>query len=85
MTEVKIVARNTAPDSPNLIHTEQARDYGFRGGIVPGLTLYGYLSRPLVDRYGTEWLSQGQFEVRFRQPVYDGDELLMRVEPVDGD
>ena len=85
MTDVQIVARNTAPDSPNLIHTERAREYGFRGGVVPGLTLYGDLTRPLVDLYGSRWLEEGQVEVRFRQPVYDGDELVMRVDPVDGD
>ncbi|MAT06514.1 MAG: hypothetical protein CL424_15860 [Acidimicrobiaceae bacterium] len=85
MTDLMLVARNTAPDSPNVIHTEEARRFGFQGGIVPGLTLFGYLSRPLVDQYGPEWLAEGQLDVRFRQPVYDGDQLTLQVEPIDGD
>ncbi len=76
-----IEAVNTAPDSPNRIHSDEAKQYGFRGGIVPGLTLYGYLAQALVDRYGEEWLGAGQMEVRFRRPVYDGDLISLSIEP----
>lgn len=84
MTVLLIEARNTAPDSPNPIHTEEARQHGFRGGIVPGLTLYGYMVRAVVDEWGTGWLEEGQLESRFRQPVYDGDPLTVTADP-DGD
>lgn len=72
-------ARNTAPDSDNPIHTEEAKAHGFRGGIVPGLTLYNYATRPLVERWGTEWLDDGELGMRFSRPVYDGEQLDVRV------
>lgn len=85
MTTLTIEAVNTAPDSPNRIHTEEARRYGFQGGIVPGLTMYGYLVQPLIERYGDDWLASGQMEARFRRPVYDGEQLTLSVEPNGGD
>jgi hypothetical protein len=70
-----VVARNTARESANAIHTEQAREYGFRGGIVPGVTLFGYAVRAVADEWGQQWLSSGELAMRFRRPVYDGDHL----------
>lgn len=84
MTMTTIKARNTASDSPNPIHTEEARQHGFRGGIVPGLTLYAYLVRPLVDIWGPTWLQNGQMETQFRAPVYDGDEIVVSAERISG-
>ncbi|MGY6499900.1 MAG: hypothetical protein ACXIVQ_03240 [Acidimicrobiales bacterium] len=84
MLELELTARNTAPDSPNLIHTEAARSYGFQGGIVPGLTMYAYLVRPLMDHFGIEWLENGQMETRFRRPVYDGEQITVAIEQVAG-
>jgi hypothetical protein len=81
-----VVARNTAQESANAIHTEQAREYGFRGGIVPGVTLFGYALRAVADEWGPGWLSSGELAMRFRRPVYDGD--VVTVEPTsapDGD
>lgn len=73
-------ARNTVPNSPNPIHTEDARAHGFRGGIVPGLTLYSYAARPLVELWGTTWLTQGGLDLRFSKAVYDGERLAIVVE-----
>ena len=47
-----LIARNTASESSNLIHSDEvARRYGFRGGLVPGVTDYAYLTRPVVERW----------------------------------
>ncbi|MGY2004433.1 hypothetical protein [Blastococcus sp. SYSU DS1024] len=79
--EIPVVARNTNPESANPIHTEAAREHGFRGGIVPGVTLYAYLVRVGIEQWGHDWLGQGQIVTAFRRPVYDGDKLLMRGTP----
>lgn len=85
MIKTVIRARNTAPDSPNRIHTEEAKQYGFKGGIVPGLTLYAYMVGPLLEHFGSDWLESGQMETRFRQPVYDGEEITLSVNPTGDD
>ena len=37
-----ITARNPAAESENRIHADDvARRYGFRGGLVPGVIVYG--------------------------------------------
>src|SRR5262245_25232286 len=49
LPEYHVKARNTSSSSENKIHDEQiAREYGFRGALVPGVTVYAYLTHPLV-------------------------------------
>ena len=47
------VALNTAPDSQNQIHSDElAKEYGFEGGLVPGVTISAYLVHPMIDKWG---------------------------------
>lgn len=69
-----VVAFNTATESTNRMHDDSvAATYGFRGGLVPGVDVWAYLTRPCVDRWGAEFLERGVMDVRFRLPVYDGE------------
>jgi hypothetical protein len=73
-------AYNQATESENKIHDDTvARRYGFRGGLVPGVTTYAYLVHPALASWGLDWLTQGTASVVLRKPLYDGDRL--RVEP----
>jgi hypothetical protein len=79
----RVLAVNTAPDSENKIHDDRvAAQFGFRGGLVPGVTVYGYMAVPLVD-YAPEWLDRGSMQVRFLEPFYDGDSAIVRAEAID--
>jgi len=76
LPEYHVKARNTSSSSENKIHDEQfARRYGFRGALVPGVTVYAYLTRPLVAAFGAAWLERGTANVRFREPIHDGEEV----------
>ena len=69
-----IAAFNTAHDSENKIHDNAtARCFGFTGGLVPGVDVYGYMSHMAVVHWGREWLEHGTAECRFIKPVYDGE------------
>lgn len=75
---LRIRAVNTAADSENKIHDDRiAAQYGFRGGLVPGVTVYGYLAAAVLDHFGEMWLHRGALDVRFHQPVYEGDEAIV--------
>jgi len=77
----RVRARNTATDSDNKIHDDSvAASYGFRGGLVPGVTVYAYMTVPLVERFGLDWLERGSMQVKFHQPFYDRDEVIVRAE-----
>ena len=72
----RIKARNTSATSENKIHDDvTARRYGFRGGLVPGVTVYAYLTEPVVAALGPAWLARGTASVRFVKPVFEGEEL----------
>lgn len=68
---LRVVARNSATASENRIHSDEvAREYGFRSGLVPGVTVFGYLMRAL-----SAW-PRG-LEVKLLKPVTAGDELAI--------
>lgn len=71
-----VTAFNDAIDSGNPIHEDQtAQRYGFGGGLVPGVTTYGYLLHPLVAALGVDFLRRGASQIRLRSPIYAGDSL----------
>lgn len=77
----RVRARNTAADSENKIHNDAtAARFGFRGGLVPGVTVYAYMTVPIVERFGLEWLERGSMQIKFHQPFYDGEEVIVRGE-----
>src|SRR5271155_364058 len=83
MVEIRFRAVNTAADSENKIHDDQvAAQFGFRGGLVPGVTVYGYLAARALDYFGEAWLERGAMDVRFQHPIYDGEEVEAVADPV---
>ncbi len=44
---------------------------------MPGVTVYAYLTHPLVEAFGAAWLERGTGSVRFVKPVHDGEEVLV--------
>ncbi len=82
----RVRAINTAADAENRIHDDRvAAEFGFRGGLVPGVTVYGYMTAAVVEYFGPVWLEHGAMDIRFHQPVYHGDEVRVTLQPGDGD
>jgi acyl dehydratase len=84
LPDYRITARNTSKQSENLIHDDStARRYGFAGALVPGVTVYGYLTQPLVATFGPAWLDRGTANVRFLKPILEGDAVVVSGSVVD--
>lgn len=63
-------------ESENAAHSSAgAQARGFRGSIVGGAIVYGQMIRPLIDRYGSQWLDRSVIDIRFKAPAYDDDEV----------
>ena len=68
------LAFNQVPHSANEIHGDKvAKDYGFKGGLVPGVTVSAYLCHPAVEQWGAAWLKGGAADVKVVSPLYDGE------------
>lgn len=79
-------AWNPVPDSENRIHSDEvARRYGFRGGLVPGVTVSAYLLHPAAVAWGRAWLERGRAHVVVHSPVYDGARFRVELEDVRSD
>jgi acyl dehydratase len=69
-----VQAYNTAKASENKIHDDAtAQKFGFKGGFVGGVNVYGYMAHQPVARWGKDWLTRGTGEARFGKPVYEND------------
>jgi acyl dehydratase len=92
-----VVARNLPEHAGNPIHTDVgAREAGFPAALVAGVTTYAYLTHPIVEAWGVDWLADGGANVRFRAPVFadrplecvpseqaDGSFMVEAVDPVE--
>jgi hypothetical protein len=76
-------AFNQVPHSANEIHGDKiAKAYGFKGGLVPGVTVSAYLCHPAVESWGADWLARGSADVNVLSPLYDGEAFEVEVTPV---
>jgi hypothetical protein len=76
----RVRAQNLATESANKIHDDQvAATYGFRGGLVPGVTVYGYMTVPILEM-APKWIERGSMQLRLIEPFYDGEEVLVLAE-----
>lgn len=78
LTTYQVIAENFSKNHENRIHSDEvARRYGFKGALVPGVAVFGYLTHLLVERFGEAWLGNSHSNVRFFRPAYDGDRLTI--------
>ncbi len=76
---------NPSAHSENRMHSDDvALAYGFKGALVPGVTVFSHMTVPLVAGYGADWLARGRAEVTFAKPAYEGDLLTIRAARADG-
>lgn len=74
------VAFNEVPDSANQIHGDDvAAQFGFEGGLVPGVTVSAYIAHPAVSAWGLDYVARGAATVVVQKPVYDGHPFSVEV------
>jgi hypothetical protein len=85
LPEYRVSAPPPAEPHENKIHQDElARTYGFKGGLVPGILVYGWMTHPVVEALGPEWLERGTFSVRFAQPIYYDEPAVVRARVAEG-
>ncbi len=79
LPEFHVSAPAPAEPHENKIHEDDlARQYGFKGGLVPGVIMYAWMTHPVVEALGVEWLERGEFETRFAKPIYYEEPATIR-------
>lgn len=74
---IRRTAVNSASESDNRIHDDaEARRFGYRSALVPGVTLYAYLTQLAVPFFGSEWLRRGAASLRLLRPAYAGETMV---------
>src|SRR3970040_1684334 len=81
-----VVARNTAAHEAGSIHDDaKAARHGYRGGLVPGVTLLAYLTPTLLEAFGEAWPQRGRPRARSPRRGSDGETLSARATVSDAD
>ncbi len=79
LPDYEVAAFNFAEASDNKIHSDEtAGDYGFRGGLVPGVAVYAYMTVPVVKALGRDWIEKGDMTGKFIKPIYDGETVTVK-------
>jgi len=82
----QLIAVNFAQESSNKIHSDKvARQYGFEGALVPGIAIYAYMTHPVVDRLGSDWLEHGVITAKFIKPIYAGERVQVHAKTTGSD
>lgn len=75
---------NSARESKGSIHDdEKAREMGYAGGFVPGVTVLAYMTRLMREAFGADWLAGGTFKGHLRRPTYAGVEVTVEGDVVE--
>lgn len=70
----RVAAFNLAKNSENKMHDDAvAQRFGFKGGLVPGVELFAYMSHLPLRYWGRAFLERGRMAARFEKPVYDSE------------
>ena len=78
LPSLTILPVNSAAESKGSIHDDEtARAMGYKGGLVPGVTVLGYMSRLMQETFGSRWQSGSTFNGRLRRPVYEAAVLTV--------
>ena len=84
LTRYQVRTHNASTQSENRMHSDDvARQFGFKGGLVPGVTVFAHMTQPLVARYGEAWLARGTADVSFGKPAYEGERLTVDTADMD--
>lgn len=79
MTARMIAGRRV--EDASIHEDDTARDYGFRGALVPGIVVGAWLMDPICDLWGADWIARGTLELKNVRPVYDGQPIVLRLAP----
>ena len=81
----EVRTHNPSAASENRMHSDDvAAVYGFKGALVPGVTVFSHMTQPLVAKHGVDWLARGTAEVEFAKPAYEGELLSINTASATG-
>lgn len=73
-----INAVNLPEHSGNPVHTVKGgMAAGFAGAVVAGTTIAAYMTRPVAEAWGADWVTAGGYDVAFHGPVLADEPLTV--------
>jgi acyl dehydratase len=76
--EINLYAKASRDFNPIHIDPEFARKTPAGGTIAHGMLVLAYVSQMMTGAFGTNWLTGGRFNVRFKAPARPGDTVSIQ-------
>lgn len=66
----------------DIIHydAEYAAKRGFKAPLAHGLMVQGYASALAARKYGADWFTRGEIEVKFVGPLYPDEKITVEID-----
>ncbi len=74
--QINRYAEVSGDHNPVHLDAEFASRSAFGRIVVHGMLVLGFISEMLTKEFGKDWLDSGRLKVRFRAPVYPGDQVV---------
>ena len=74
--QINRYAEVSGDHNPVHLDAEFASQSTFGRIVVHGMLVLAFISEMLTKEFGKDWLDSGRLKVRFRAPVYPGDEVV---------
>ena len=74
--QISRYARVSGDANPIHLDPKLAARSSFGRIVAHGMLVLAFLSEMLTQAFGQSWLESGRLKVRFRAPVYPGEELV---------
>src|SRR5262245_7680069 len=74
-TMIDLYAAASGDSNPIHTNVEFAKTTPMGGTIAHGMLVMALLSEMMTGAFGTDWLTNGTLDVRFRSPARPGDEV----------
>ena len=74
--QINRYAKVSGDHNPVHLDAEFASHSTFGRIVVHGMLVLAFISEMLTKEFGRDWLDSGRLKVRFRAPVYPGDQVV---------
>ena len=74
--QINRYAKVSGDYNPVHLDAEFASHSTFGRIVVHGMLVLAFISEMLTKEFGRDWLDSGRLKVRFRAPVYPGDQVV---------
>lgn len=82
LIENDVAAQHDGPIEEGHNSDASAQALGYKSAVVSGNISLNHVCRAVTEAWGRDWLERGGMSIRWRRPLYHGDEVRLEFSPL---